>query len=342
MDPVRNQDASGRELMIRAIAHFKAEAEAEGALTGLIADKGLSEGVFVALREHFLKNKSDKARDRFLELFGRCPPDAVPVFLTYLAAEGSEASRKAIAEKLVSSSLSEFNRAEALREAGQHALPPDYLLRVIQSVSKKYPDEARTTEAAVGVLIRLKQPEAAAFAAKRIVEGPLKEYPLDTAAEDFVLRSGASPEKARALLKAVLTKQAKAKSKEPESNHTVCACVAVADKGLLTFVEKQPARLFYKGLRDEVLEGMRLKINPQATPEKELVAWCELLKKDEGLGFGKTVFAAEIRRVAGASLKDRAVQELQRLFPKPEEEEQRLIDELSGKPHGTGRPGDKE
>jgi hypothetical protein len=339
MDPVLNVDQSGRELMIRAVAHFKAEKEAEDALTALIADKGLSAGVFNALRDHFLKYRSDKARDRFLDLFRRCPPESAGVFITYLAAEGSEPSRKAITAKLLDPALADHRRGDAILILKDQGLPPEFVLKTVQSVATKYPKDEGAAESSIKVLLSLKDAAATALAAKRLTEGPLKEFSLDSAAGTFARTAVIEPAKLRDVLKAVLTKQAKAGEGESNSNTTAAACIMVADKDLLAFVEKLPKGIFDKGMRDIVLAGMRLKTKPPATPEAALTAWCELLKKEAEFGYATPFLLTEIKLTAGTTLKERALQELHKLIPDPQEEVQAFIDELSAKPAPAPKEG---
>lgn len=100
MDPLRNTRASGREVMIRLLTGLDAAKEAHDELVKLIQDEGLTGGVFEALADHFLKHRSDAARARFLELYARCPEEALPYSHRYLLREKSPASLEAVIRRL--------------------------------------------------------------------------------------------------------------------------------------------------------------------------------------------------------------------------------------------------
>lgn len=127
-DPLRNVTASGREMIIRALTRFEGWNESHGALVALIQDEedeGLNEGVFDALRTHFLKFPSVAARARFLKLYARCPEHSLRLFHRYLLAERSSESLRAVADKLVNVDLPWLDRADALRDFAMAVEPGD-------------------------------------------------------------------------------------------------------------------------------------------------------------------------------------------------------------------------
>jgi hypothetical protein len=128
-----------------------------------------------------------------------------------------------------------------------------------------------------------------------------------------------------------MERQAKAKTNE-HSNHTVSACILVADMDLLAFVEKKPLWLFDQGARSIALKGMRLKLSQPSPPEKEVTGWCELIRQDEKLGYATPFLAQELKRAAGTEFKNYAASELRRLIPETIGEVANLVAELEGKP----------
>jgi hypothetical protein len=105
MDPLLNTSASGRESIIRALTFYSAEKEAHDELLKLIQDEGLEKGVFIALAEHFLKFRSEKARAKFLELYDRCPEGALPLFHGYLLQEKSPEAIQAVAKRITNGDI---------------------------------------------------------------------------------------------------------------------------------------------------------------------------------------------------------------------------------------------
>ncbi|HNS00482.1 MAG TPA: HEAT repeat domain-containing protein [Planctomycetota bacterium] len=101
MSPLRNTYASGRETMVHALTELGAAKEAHEALLGLIQEEGLTEGVFHALARHFLKYPSARARAKFIEMYVRCPEEAVPIFNSYLLEERSPESLAAVADRIL-------------------------------------------------------------------------------------------------------------------------------------------------------------------------------------------------------------------------------------------------
>ncbi len=333
MDPIRNVDASGRELMIRAIGHYKAAAEAESVLVALIKDEGLSEGVFTALRDHFLAHRSDAARARFLELLSRCPDEALTIFLSYAGNERSKESLAAVSARLTQPEINPYQLAAAVETlAAQKPLPEEFVAKLSGNICKAHAKEGRVIEAAVQWLISHRTPRTLQDAARLVLAGPLEDYVLDSAAENLAqCENPALPDRAK-FLSAVLDKIAAAKSEEPQANQSVNACIRAADKTLLTRVQSLPARLFHERVQALAVDAMKLKLTPAPGAAQEVTAWCELIARDDGLGYATPHLVHELRRAAGATLRSHAAAELERLLKDPDEEMQALIKELKQPP----------
>ncbi len=115
MDPLPNRGASGREVMVRTLTRLQASREAHDALVNLIREEGLTEGVLGALSHHFLAHPSEVARNKLIELYSRCPDEAVGLFHKYLFREKSTAAANAVGEKAVKLGPKSWETATMLR-----------------------------------------------------------------------------------------------------------------------------------------------------------------------------------------------------------------------------------
>jgi hypothetical protein len=116
MDPLLNTSASGRELMVRAITRLEVKDQAHDTLVALIRDEGLSGGVFEALADHFLRFRSARAHEKFLELHSRAPVDSLPYFHRYLVREKSRTALEAVNKRLLENELGALGVSDALEE----------------------------------------------------------------------------------------------------------------------------------------------------------------------------------------------------------------------------------
>jgi len=115
MDPLLNRSASGREMMVRALTRMEASKEAHDELVKLLRDEGLTEEVFAALSDHFVTYPSAAARKKFIELYMRCPEEAMRLFHRFLFREKSPEAVQAVGERAVKAGPASYETLDSLR-----------------------------------------------------------------------------------------------------------------------------------------------------------------------------------------------------------------------------------
>lgn len=179
MDPIRNVSSSGREAMIRAVTHFGLAAEAHDDLIKLLRDEGLNPGVFEALRSHFLKFPSDKARDRFIELAKDAPPHATGYFIDYFFEDRSTPSLRQIEKTIRDNKIDAGERAQWLERLYlELGIEHPILNRTLTTLAKRKQDEQIATSVLSLLIIRNAREDQARI--KRLFEDKrMEDYDLE-------------------------------------------------------------------------------------------------------------------------------------------------------------------
>ncbi len=138
MNPIRNQYASGRELMITALDILNSK-ESQKELIKLLRSKDLYEGVFIALSKYFLKYPSKEARAKIHELYLKAPERILYLFHEhYLYKERSPETIEVICKKLVSIEEFYYSADEVLLKLSQITDASSRLKEVVYQLIKKH------------------------------------------------------------------------------------------------------------------------------------------------------------------------------------------------------------
>lgn len=317
MVPVRNYSGSGRETMIRAVTHFGLAKDAHDHLIALIRDDGLNSGVFDALCEHFIKHKSDKARDRFIELARRCPPNAAGYFVEYFFREGSTASLKEIGNKLVDEEVGAVERSRWLKQFYyEKGIDHPVLNDTLTKLSKQEVDDY-FAPGVLGLLIIRNKPSDKKAIDSMFRDKRLRDFNLADCFELMLLFQGESKWTEETLLFLL-------ENMPGEPSVVTCGLLLPTPKVITALKNiKKPEKTssFVGGvkdttaLRDAVLKAIELKLSPPASKRQQIDGWLSLLDKKKGIG---TLLWCQLATVDFGQDKDYLAAKLRELIKKDE------------------------
>ena len=320
MDPLRNTFASSRELMIRALTKYNVDKPARSLLIGLLKDKGLTSGVFQALRDHFLRFPNKQAHTRFLSLYKRSPAHSMRLFHTYLLREKSKSSLAAVYKKIVHGRMRTYDRASALKQLGR-MLPPKNptLTRIARKLCSTYHSSPYVLNECVGVLIREQTASSLSIASKKLLTAPLRAYDRGQLFLLYATKAFAFPKKRRRLILSALKKYAYTQS----NSHIFTACIVVASPDISRTLSKlQPNKLkekYNKTLLQIVQRAVKIKRmwskrHVYMAKAKELEAWLSLMKQEASIGFATLVLLDELKRVVPKGQRRQVAKRLRQVY----------------------------
>jgi hypothetical protein len=335
MESLRNRSISGREAMIIALTRIETGKEAHDELLKLIRNEGLNSGVLEALSAYFLKHRSDKARDKFLELYKRCPDDAIRDFNDYLLTEKSPPALKAISRKLVNNDLISYELCREFRRFFK-ALPDKspLLQRTALVALVSYPNDSGVVLECARVLVQDRSKQSQDAVADAILQGKFK-YMTDTghAVRIYARSLGHNNPRIRPfVIKAMKTFKGK---KDIEA--IVGACIPAACKELQDMLSNMEIRSSIGGYIDSnktlmlcIRRAVKLKLHPPEDATQHVNAWMNLIREMAPLECCSTYLLDALVAATGKDLKPYVIKKLRLMSKRYSSELLEGIEALGG------------
>jgi hypothetical protein len=255
MDPLRNVNASGREMMIRALTHFEAGEEAHDELIKLIRREGLNKGLFGALSEHFLK------------------------FDGYLLREKSRDSLEVVSQRLLWSDMEDrICRTELPKLFGALDDDDPLLVDTARKALERWPNSNNVIKPCVVALARERSEESLKLATETILESQIEILYRGKALQAFIL---ALPRDHPAIRSLVLEALRKFKG-QPDTEYVLAAaCIPAACEEIRDMLNNvsDPSNKLLKVVR----KAMALKLDPPKDSQARVNAYLTLLREGRPL-----------------------------------------------------------